>query len=182
MPVRTKINQIDAAKAAMATTKPKIPPNRRSSATADSTPSSKRRRMTAATMMPLAISRIDVMANLPQRTHCTYPFRFRRSQIAQPQIGVANSDAYHHQAECVFRVGEEAEFDAVALGDARDGKVSRGADQGAIAAKACAKRESPPQRLEMVGAEGGCHRLDERDHRRDEWNVVDDRRENSRAP
>jgi hypothetical protein len=43
------------------------------------------------------------------------------SEVTQPKIDVADDDAHQHEAERVFRIGDEAEGDAVPLGDSGDG-------------------------------------------------------------
>ena len=50
----------------------------------------------------------------------------------------------------VDEILNEAEANAVALGDAGDGEVRRSAGQRAVAAKTGAERQAPPQRLDLA--------------------------------
>ena len=105
------------------------------------------------------------------------------SKIPPPHIDVTDRHRHHHHREGVQRVSDELERHLVALADAGDRQVGRGADQRAVAAEAGAERQAPPQRLDVVGAaEGRRHVLDQRDHGGDERNVVDDRRQHRRGP
>ena len=72
------------------------------------------------------------------------------SEIAPPDVDVADRDRHQHHREGIERVGHEAERHAVALADAGDRQVGRGADQRAVAAEAGAERQAPPQRLDLV--------------------------------
>src|SRR5439155_22235939 len=92
---------------------------------------------------------------------------------------VKRTDAYtdKHQAERVLGIGQKAELDAVALGDPDDGKIGGGADQRAVAAETGAQRQGPPQRGQLLGAAKMRRQFtNQRDHRRDERDVVDDGR------
>src|SRR5947207_12948414 len=101
----------------------------------------------------------------------------RGLEISPPKVKGADADADQHQAEGVLGIGQKPELDPVALGDAGDRQIGGGADQCAIAAEAGAQRQRPPQRGQLLGtAEMRRQLADERDHRRDKRDVVDEDR------
>src|SRR5437763_10377233 len=57
-------------------------------------------------------------------------------EIAPPKVKGADADADQHQAEGVLRINQKPERDSVAFGNAGNGQIGRGADQGAIAPEA----------------------------------------------
>ena len=72
------------------------------------------------------------------------------SEIAPPDIDVADRDRHEHHRKGVERVGDEAERHPVAVADAGDRQIGGRADQGAVAAEAGAERQAPPQRLDVI--------------------------------
>jgi hypothetical protein len=57
---------------------------------------------------------------------------------------LAERDRHQSHRRTIGQVSNKTEADAVALGNAGDSKVRRGADEGAVAAEAGAEREAPP--------------------------------------
>src|SRR3954470_16019979 len=96
-------------------------------------------------------------------------------KISPPDIEMADRYRDQHHGECVERVGDETEWNAVALGDTCNSQVRRRPDQRAVAAQTGTERQAPPQRLDLVRSTVGWrHRLDQWNHRGDERDVVDD--------
>src|SRR4030088_2405644 len=91
-------------------------------------------------------------ANSPPRMHAFGAHSRQNSEIAQPNVNVADRQRHDHHGQAIEREPDEPEGPPAALGEPRHRQVRGGADQRAVAAQARAEREAPPQRLDPLRA------------------------------
>ena len=112
---------------------------------------------------------------------CATAPKDRLHQIAQVDVDRRREDRQDHQREADQHEADERHGDAPLRRHARNDDVCRRTDDRAIAAEAGAEREAPPDRLKVRDAHRP-HVLNQRNHRRNERNVVEERRDDRAHP
>ena len=102
-------------------------------------------------------------------------------EIAHVHVHGREQNRQQHDGETDPEVADERDLDAAFGREASDDEIRRRANERAVAAEAGAEREAPPDGVEIRDAHG-AHVLDERDHRRDEWDIVEHGRNDGREP
>ena len=102
-------------------------------------------------------------------------------QIPQIHIDRREHDGQNHQWEANLEVADEADVHAALRRHARHDEVRGCADERAVAAETRAERERPPERLEVRDAHC-AHVLNQRDHRCNERDIVQDGRDDGAHP
>ena len=109
------------------------------------------------------------------------PQKARLHEIAQVDVDRRCEDRQDHQREADHHEADERHGDAPLRRHARDDDVRGRTDDRAVAAEAGAEREAPPDRLKIRDAHRP-HVLNQRNHRRNERNVVEERRNDRTHP
>ena len=104
-------------------------------------------------------------------------FRQKNSvlEIAEIDVDARDDDCEDHDGERDLHEAEEGDRASALRRHGRDDDVRARADERTVAAEACAECERPPHRREIAKPHAS-HILDERDKRRDERDIVDERR------